>query len=156
MKSAIATVSCTIAHPQKETFWYIVPIDLSHIFKKYRYLPGVVSTSVTDKWRTPGLSRTVSFSDGSSARETLISVTEPDEFSYKIDSFTSVLRLLAREIHGTWEFTTNTDGHTAITWTYEIIPTNTVASLVLRAIVIKDIRRFLERALITIKQDLEN
>lgn len=156
MKSAIATVSCTIAHPQNETFWYVVPVDLSHIFKKYKYLPAVTSTSVTKEWRTAGLSRIVTFSDGSTARETLTSVNEPSGFSYTIDSFTSILRLLAREIHGTWVFTTTTDGQTAITWTYEITPTNRLASFLLRTIVIKDIRHLLDRALHTIKRDLEN
>ena len=67
-------------------FNYIVPVKLEHIFKRYKNLPAVVKTDEKQKWFTPGLTRTVFFEDGSTAHETLLTVSPSESFSYKVEN----------------------------------------------------------------------
>lgn len=136
-------------------FDYIVPIDLSHIFKRYKRLPAVVNTSVKGDWKTPGLTRTVFFDDGTTAKESLLTVVQGKSFSYKIQDFDSSLKYLAKHIDGEWIFTDLGNGKTKIEWTYSITPKNFVACAVVKNFVLKDINVLLHNALAIIKEDLE-
>ena len=64
----------TISAPIDSAFDYIVPVDLSHIFKRYRRLPAITNTSIKEDWTKPGLTRTVYFEDGPTAQESLLTV----------------------------------------------------------------------------------
>ncbi|WP_411880844.1 SRPBCC family protein [Polaromonas sp. YR568] len=123
MPSTAATVTTSIEAPAEKAFLHIVPIALASIFTGYGPLPSVTGTlDETGPWDAAGRSRTVVFSDGSSARETLVSYEYPSRFAYRITGFTGVLRFLASEAHGEWWFE-SVPGRsaTSVRWRYEFI-----------------------------------
>ncbi len=148
-------VTCDIETSVDKSFNYIVPVDLAHIFKGYKNLPAVSSTSNEDTWDTPGMERTVYFEDGHTAKEYLLRVDPNSSFSYKIDSFTSSLKWLASSIEGTWIFTEPESGKTNIVWSYTIIPKNELAKVIIQLFVKKNVRGLLNQALQILKEDLE-
>lgn len=141
--------------PIDTAFNYIVPIDLAHIFKRYKRLPAIIKTNEVEKWNKAGLVRTVFFEDGSTAKESLLTVLPSNSFSYKIEDFTSQLRFLAKRIEGNWTFTALSAGQTKIEWTYKIIPKNFIARGLIKWMLLKDINALLNKALIILKDDLE-
>ena len=148
-------MKAVIHAPIERVFAHIVPVDLTHIFKKHKRLPAVVGASVQTGWTTPGLVRTVYFEDGTTAREHLLTVVGPTSFSYQITQFTSELRFLARRVDGSWRFTDLGDGSTRIEWTYQVVPKHFVAHGLLRLLVLNDLRGYLTNALNILKSDLE-
>ena len=150
------TVSITVNSPIEKAFDYIVPIDLTRIFKRYKNYPAVTHTSVREDWKTAGMNRTVYFEDGTTSRETLTLVERPTSFAYRIYDFTSPnLKRGAKRIEGSWLFTDLGNGQTRIEWTYQVVPKHFVARWILKGLVKKDINALLTNALITIKNDLE-
>lgn len=149
-------VSILVNTSVDSAFNYIVPIDLSHIFKKYKRFPAILKTDEKEVWIKPGLTRTVYFEDGTTAKESLLTVVRDNSFSYQIEDFTSQLRFLAKRVEGNWQFTELENGQTKIEWTYKVIPKNFMARFIIKSIIIEDINGLLNNALIIIKNDLEN
>ncbi len=145
----------TINTPIDSAFNYIVPVDLSHIFKKYKNLPAITRTDETEKWIKAGLTRTVYFEDGSTSKETLLTVIPHTSFSYRIEYFTSQLRFLAKRIEGDWIFTDLDNRQTKIVWTYKIVPKNFFARGLINFFLLKNIKGLLTNALTILKTDLE-
>jgi hypothetical protein len=145
----------TINAPTDKAFNYIVPVDLAHIFKRYKGLPAIVKTNETEKWLKGGLTRTVFFEDGSTSKESLLTVVPAISFSYKIEDFTSQLRFLAKRIEGDWLFTDLGNGQTKIEWTYKIVPKNALARGVIKLALLKKVNGLLTNALTILKNDLE-
>jgi hypothetical protein len=149
-------VIMTINAPTTSAFNYIVPVDLSHIFKRYKQLPAITNTSVKEGWTKPGLTRIVYFEDGSIAQESLLTVISNTSFSYKIENFTSQLRFMAKRIEGDWQFIDLGNGQTKIEWTYKVVPKNFITSRIIKTFLIKTIRGLLINALTILKDDLES
>ena len=147
-------VNISIAAPVPECFNYIVPVKLAHIFRPYLLLPGVKHTDEAERWATPDISRTVYFTDGSTAKEELLTVEPPQSFTYRISAFTGINKFLVSHINGTWQFTPNND-KTDIKWTYSLICHNTVARFAAKVVVAPMLRRYLQRALQILEADLE-
>ena len=145
----------TIDAPIDSAFNYIVPVKLSHIFKKYKNLPAIIKTDETEKWIKVGLTRTVYFEDGSTSKETLLTVVPHTSFSYRIEDFTSQLRFLAKRIEGDWIFTDLGNGQTKIDWTYKIVPKNFIARGLINLVLLKNVKGLLTNALTILKADLE-
>jgi Polyketide cyclase / dehydrase and lipid transport len=154
--SPSADVIITINVPVSAAFNYIVPVDLTRIFKGYRSLPGIKGTSIREGWFTPGLSRTIYFNDGTSSQETLLTVVPQKSFSYQNDKFTGTLRFFTNRIEGKWLFTALGSGSTRIEWTYIVTPKNFIAGLLIRLFVMGNIRGMLWQALKILKSDLES
>lgn len=148
-------VIMTINAPIDSCFNYIVPVDLSRIFKKYKNLPAIIKTDETEKWIKAGLTRTVYFEDSSTSKETLMTVVPHSSFSYKIENFTSQLRFLAKRIEGDWIFKDLGNGQTKIEWTYRIVPKNFFARGLINLVLLKNINGLLINALTILKTDLE-
>lgn len=121
--TAAVTIGTTIAAPQAATFAHIVPIDLPSIFTGYGPLPAVARTlDQTGPWDAAGRRRTVVFSDGSSATESLTGYDAPNGFTYRITGFTGVLRYLATEARGQWWFESVPGNQaTVVRWRYEFV-----------------------------------
>ena len=145
----------TIDAPIDSAFNYIVPVALSHIFKRYKNLPAITETDETEKWIKSGLTSTVYFEDGSTSKETLLTVVAHSSFSYKIENFTSQLRFLAKRIEGDWVFIDLGNGQTKIEWTYKIVPKNFFARWFINLLLLKNIKGLLTNALTILKDDLE-
>ena len=148
-------ITMTIDAPTDSAFNYIVPVDLSHIFKKYKNLPAITKTDEAEKWIKAGLTRTVYFEDGSTSKETLLTVIPHTSFSYRIENFTSQLRFLAKRIEGDWIFTDLGNGQTKIEWTYIIVPKNFLARGLINLALLKNVNGLLTNALTILKTDLE-
>jgi hypothetical protein len=144
-----------ISKPSPEVFDYVLPIELSHIFKKYKFLPGVIRTDEKEKWIKSGLTRTVFFDDGNTASEELLEVSSPEYFAYKITNFTSPLRFLVYQINGNWKFTTPKADFTKIVWEYELIQKNSFTSWIISTFLLKDMKVFLQNSMDIIVQDLQ-
>lgn len=153
--SVDVTTHITIAAPRQTCFEYIVPVSLSHIFHPYLFIPGVVRTDEFARWVTPGLSRTVYFTDGARATESLQTVESPESFSYEITAFTGINKFLVTSINGTWQFSENTAGGTDIKWRYSLNCRNILTEWIARFFVAPALRAFLQRALQVLKVDLE-
>lgn len=145
----------TINGPIDSAFNYIVPVELSHIFKRHKNLPAIIKTDETEKWIKAGLTRTVYFEDGSTSKETLLTVVPHTSFSYQIEDFTSQLRFLAKRIKGDWLFTDLGKGQTKIEWTYKIVPKNFFARGVINLFLLNNVNGLLTNALTILKTDLE-
>ncbi|MBC3539010.1 SRPBCC family protein [Rufibacter sp. H-1] len=149
-------VTATINAPLDSAFNYIVPVDLAHIFKRYGRLPAIVRTDEKEKWIRAGMSRTVFFEDGSTSKESLLTVVPHTSFSYRIESFTSQLRFLAERIEGDWVFTDLGDGQVKVEWTYRVVPKNSITRGIIKLLLLEDINGLLRNALATLKDDLES
>lgn len=149
-------VTAIVNAPIDSVFNYIVPVELSHIFKRYKRIPAITKTNETEKWNKAGLTRTVFFEDGSTSQETLLTVVPHTSFSYKIENFTSQLRFLAKRVDGDWLFTDLGNGQTKIEWTYKVAPKNFIARGLIKIVLLKDIEGLLNNALTILKEDLEN
>ncbi|NGM67129.1 SRPBCC family protein [Sphingobacterium sp. SGR-19] len=145
----------TINAPIDNAFNYIVPVELSRIFKKHKNLPAIIKTDEKEKWFKAGLTRTVYFEDGSTSKETLLTVVPHTSFSYRIEDFTSQLRFLAKRIEGDWIFNDLGNGQTKIEWTYKIVPKNIFARGAVNLFLLKNVNGLLTNALTILKNDLE-
>lgn len=79
MASLATTVETIIDVPKEQAFCGIMPIDLSSIFTGFGPLPAV--TGVTDQvggWDAAGQTRSVTLSDGSSAKEEITGYKNPE------------------------------------------------------------------------------
>lgn len=150
------TVVMTTTASIDETFDYIAPIYLPHIFPGAGLIPGVKDASINEGWNQAGLSRTVYFADGSSCRETMLTYQRSESFSYKNEGFTSpILKTLLHRFEGEWFFSTRADGSTRIEWTYRTIPKNAFARFVVRNVLMRYFKRMLQQAVDICKEDLE-
>ena len=122
-------VTRTIASPVADTFKYIVPVDVTHIFPRQGDMPGNVSATVTTEWgKRVGQTRDTTADDGSSFHETLTSLEHNKSFSYKVENITSpAMKGVVEKIEGAWEFTDNGNGTTSIEWFYVLIPVDAMA-----------------------------
>jgi hypothetical protein len=154
-KTPQTKVIMTINAPIDRAFNYIVPVDLSHIFKRYKRLPAIIKTNETERWIKSGLIRTIYFEDGSTSQESLLMVLPNTSFSYKIENFTSQLRFLAKRIEGEWLFIESGNRQTKIEWTYKVIPKNIITKFIINKVLIKDLNNLLNNALTILKDDLE-
>jgi hypothetical protein len=141
------TVTANASASQEDTFDIIVPIDLSTMFKRWLFIPGVEGVrDQSGPWDTAGQTRTVLLSDGTSAQEVLTAVERPTGFEYEVGPFPRPLGLLAEGATGSWDFTSASDGTTRIRWTYSFQPAPGRAWLV-RFIIAPAWRRYAQRGL---------
>ncbi|SFE84459.1 SRPBCC family protein [Spirosoma endophyticum] len=151
------TITMIVKAPIDQAFHYIAPINLMHIFRGNALIPAIVNTSVKEGWNRAGLVRTVYFKDGSTSQESLLTMNVPTSFSYKNEHFSSlVLSALLQRLEGEWLFTDLGNDRTQIDWTYRAIPTNLLASLVVRLVLMRAVRSMLVDALTITKDDLES
>jgi len=121
--------TCPVA--VERAFAVVLPAPLPGLFDRYALLPAI--TQVRDQggdWGTVGQTRTIHLSDGGTMRERLVSVTPPSEFSYRIDGFTGLNKVLFAAVDGRWAFDPDGDG-TRITWSWTIHPTSSLTAFAL-------------------------
>jgi Polyketide cyclase / dehydrase and lipid transport len=150
-------VTRTIARPVTETFQYIVPVDVTHIFPRQGEMPGNVKTTVTSDWgQYVGQTRDTTADDGSSFHETLTALDPDKSFGYKVENLTSsAMKGVVDRIEGAWEFTDNGNDTTSIEWFYVLVPANPEAIPTIKEKILARYRGRLENAMNIIKADLE-
>jgi L-ascorbate metabolism protein UlaG (beta-lactamase superfamily) len=154
MKSISVTVQGSIEKNIKEVFQFIVPIGLHLLFQKKGILPVVKRTSNTGVWYQAGMTRTVFFDDGATALEKLTNVSEFDSFSYEISHFTSSLKKFVYSINGTWNFTDKGNDRTDVAWTYSLVPSSFMGSIIIHLLTKARARSTLNNALRIVKDML--
>lgn len=140
----------------QETFEYIVPMDLEHIFHAYKNIPGIDSTSNQEAWYAPGMHRTVFFDDGTTSREYLLTLDAHSSFTYKVNEFTNPMKHLLKEIKGSWKFQEMPNGGLYIEWTYEFVPKHILARFLINSVVKKRMQTPMTTALNILKNELES
>lgn len=150
-------VVMTVGAPIETAFHYIAPINLMHIFRGSALIPAIVDTSIKEGWNKAGLRRTIYFKDGTTSEESLLTMDSPTSFSYKNEKFTSrVLKALLTRLEGEWLFTDVGGDRTKIEWTYRAIPTNFIARVLIKVVLLPAIHSMLANALKIAKDDLES
>jgi len=81
-------------------------------------------------WDAVGKTRTVVLADGSSNLETLVELSRPGTYRYRLTDFTGPMKALVDHVEGQFSFVPEGDG-TRVTWSWKIHPTNPVARQVL-------------------------
>jgi hypothetical protein len=156
MTSLATTVETAVDAPREQAFSTIASIDVSTIFTGYGPLPAV--TGVLDQvgeWDAAGQTRSVTLSDGSSARERLTGYKSPGYFSYTVSGFTGVLRFLTTSADGEWWFEPVSETKTHIKWRYAYDPRNAIAVPLLWFIVNVLWRGYMRKALSLSKCQIE-
>jgi hypothetical protein len=154
-KAPKITVRATVDAPIATVFDYIVPVNLMRIFRGTTLIPAIVDTSIKEGWNKPGLIRTITFADGTTSQESLLTVLPPTSFSYKNEHFTSLpLRLLLQQLDGEWHFTEPRSGQTAIEWTYRAIPLNKFTRGLVQLVLVPQLHTMLTNALRILQDDL--
>ena len=151
------TVETIIAVPREQAFLGTVPIDLSSIFTGFGPLPAV--TGVTDQvggWDAVGQTRSVTLSDGSSAKEEMTGYKRPQYFSYTVSGFTGVFRFLTTSANGEWWFEPVSKVETHIKWRYAYNSRNVVTIPPLWFIVNVFWRGYMKKALSLSKRQIES
>lgn len=119
MTSFSVTLTIDVDVSKAIAFEYNVPIDLTSIFTGFGPLPAVIGTkNQTGGWDGEGQTRTVLFSDGSSAQEMLTKYEHPNYFSYSINRFKGMLQFLVSSAEGEWWFKSASEEKTDIKWRY--------------------------------------
>jgi hypothetical protein len=155
--SLSATIEAEVSANRSAAFEHIVPTDLTAIFTGYGPLPAVISIeNQTGAWDTAGQTRTVHLSDGSSAQELLTRYEHPCYFSYTVSGFTGALRFLTTSAHGEWWFSDVASERTQIKWRYAFNARSVLAVPVLFFIVKLLWRRYMRKALLHTRQQLES
>ena len=151
------TLTMIINSSIDKVFNYVLPINLTHIFRGSMIIPAIINTSIKEGWDHAGLVRTLYFKGGSTSRESLLTMSAPKSFSYKNDRFTSPLfRSLIESLEGEWSFTDLGNEQTKIEWTYRAIPKNSGASVLIDTVLMKQVNSMQLNALTIIKKDLES
>jgi hypothetical protein len=95
MGGLTSTVETRVAAPPAVALGRIAPIELARIFRGYGPLPAVLRTrDQTGAWDATGQTRTVELSEGSTAREQLLTFEAPRYFGYRVSDFSGSLRWL--------------------------------------------------------------
>ena len=116
-----------------EAFDRLLPMPLGDLFTRWcGPIPPVRGTEQDGIWGTAGQQRVVRFVGPGSARETLVGVDRPHEFSYELTEPTGPLSLLVARVKGRWAFEPAGTG-VRITWSWDVAPRGRVARLALPA-----------------------
>lgn len=104
---------------------------LSELFnRRYGPIPPITSTDQDGEWGTVGQVRTIHMSDGGSVSERLVTVDEPNVFTYELTEIAGPLGPLVASVDGSWAFEAVGTG-CQITWSWTIHATSKAASLAL-------------------------
>ena len=99
--------------------------------------------------------RTITFADGTTSQESLLTVQAPTSFSYKNEHFTSLpMRLLLQRLADEWHFTEPRSGQTAIEWTCRAVPVNNFTRGLVQLVLIPQVQTMLTHALGILQNDL--
>lgn len=111
-----------------------LPMPLPTIFKRWYGPMGPVRAvqGQTGDWGTVGQTRTVVQAGGTTVREELTRVEEPDGFGYTLSGVTGPLAPLVDHIDGEWLFTIVGTG-TEVTWRWTVHPQSGLAGLAMPA-----------------------
>ena len=123
MNNISTTLTRTSERPPDVVYPALIHCDAVRVFRPVGALPGVAAVQLdNDRWGHQGDTRTITLTDGSTAREALTAVAAPDSFTYTVSAYTSVLRMVVSRGESTFTCRPTATGDTLITWTYAYTP----------------------------------
>lgn len=93
-------------------------------------IPPVTGVDQEEPWTEAGKVRTVRTSDGATTTERLITIDEPNSWTYELSDLTGPLRLLVSRVEGAWTFESVGTG-CLITWSWILYPQSSFSAPVL-------------------------
>ncbi|WP_166793174.1 SRPBCC family protein [Cryobacterium lactosi] len=96
--------------PASDAMAGVRSVDPALTFTGFGPLPAVEATSHGGPWDRTGDVRTLTFSDGTTARETITSTGAPAHYSYRLDGLSNVLGRLVHHAESSWRFIPETEG----------------------------------------------
>jgi hypothetical protein len=152
----VCEVSTLVRAPQQTAFEHVVLLDLPSVLRNYGPLPAVVGTDEhVGSWNAVGDSRRILLSDGTRAREELLTFDRPNGFTYRVGELTSSMRRLTPGANGRWQFEDAGDGTTRVTWRYAFEPRSVVARPVLWLLARLLWRGYMRTVLKAIREQIE-
>jgi Polyketide cyclase / dehydrase and lipid transport len=133
-KSHVMVCSRAIPVDVGTAFRRTLPMPLPTLFTRWYGPMGPVKAvkGQTGDWGTVGQTRTVVQAGGTTTREELTRVEEPNVFGYTLSNVTGPLAPLVDHIDGEWLFTTAGTG-TEVTWRWTVHPKSRAAGLAMPA-----------------------
>ena len=114
-----------------QAFRITLVTPLAELFnRRFGPIPPITSTDQDGEWGTVGQVRTIHLSDGGSVSERLVTLDEPNVFTYELTEIAGPLGSLVDRVDGTWAFEAVGTG-SRITWTWTIHPESGAAAFVL-------------------------
>lgn len=149
-------VTRTMNRSIKDVFDCMIDADISYLFPRKGDVAGIISATVPTKDWKLGQERVMTFDDGTSVGETLLTY-EPYHFvSYRATHFTSpIQKQLLKSMEAAWSFTDNGNNTTNVEVSYGLVPANPEAKLVIEQSLLKHVRSRMETLLSIVNDDLE-
>jgi hypothetical protein len=117
---------------------------------------GCISVEVLDgPYDHPGARRLVTFDDGSTLVEELMTFNSPANYSYRVSDFSGAIRKLTSTAYGQCWFDTM-DGKTRIKWDYYFTYKNIFARMILSLILTFSYKKFMVQSLDNAKKVIES
>jgi hypothetical protein len=108
----------------------LLPARLDRVFsRRFAAIPPVRTVRGQDGvWGRVGQSRTIVLADGGTMREELLTVQQPEVFSYRMSQFTGPLKPLVAGAIGSWTLAPAGTG-VRVTWSWTVEPASRAAEL---------------------------
>lgn len=153
-----STVSVDIAAPIAEVFDYVVREDTpERDLRSYGPIGGVRGgVRLTDGgWDHSGARRVVVLDGGSTLVEEIELIERPHRFGYHVKDFSFIVKDVATEGRGYWEFEPMKDGGTRVSWTYTFTARSCPAQTPLRAAMSAFFHPYMAHGMASIKKHIE-
>lgn len=151
-----ATVSAHLDVPCGFIRRWFEPMSLVDALPGTRELPGVERVELlTERWGAPGARRRVVLRDETTALEQVVENELPDRFRYVVWNYTSAAAKYVRYGVGEFRFQAE-EGGTRVTWTYGFQPRGWPASWLVGSWVQGPWRRYMEAAMVRMKELAEH
>lgn len=142
---------------KKEAFEFIISNDeLPNWLKKSGMVHSALNADVlTGTYDHVGAKRKVYFDGGNSVMEELLSYNPYANYSYKISEFTNIMKRFSTHAFGQLWFD-RVNGQTRITWDYSFTYKDPICHLILKILLPKMFKKFMEQSLENAKHYIEN
>ncbi len=134
MRASTVQQSIEINAGPDKVFAAALSFDAPSIVKKHGALPGVAAVAgQTAAWSAPGQQRTLTLTDGTSVRETLV-LLDRSSYDYRVEEFTGPIAALIERATGQFEAAPDGAG-SLLSWRYEFVAASPAAAPLLRFMV---------------------
>jgi hypothetical protein len=133
--SYLVSSSTVVPVSPEEAFQGLLDAPLERLFPhRSGPMPAITRCEGQDgPWGTVGQTRRIVLSDGTGNCETLVGLTRPSDYRYRVTDIEGSFRLLVSAIDGRFTFEPATDG-TRVTWSWTLHGRNPAARLAFPAL----------------------
>lgn len=157
-KKIIHITAQTLVDCSRETAFNFISSgdELPNWLKKHKMIHSALNAEIlTGTYDHVGAQRIVHFDGGNSVKEELLSYNPNANYSYKISEFTNIMKRFSTHAFGQLWFD-NVDGKTRITWDYSFTYKDAICRIILKFLLPKIFKKFMEQSLENAKLYIEN